>query len=244
MFENIKFSIITICYNAKEELNRTLNSIITQTYKNYECIVIDGASEDDSIELIKQHPAITKYISEPDNGVYDAMNKGVVYSTGDVVGIINSDDVLFDENVFKTIVDNFDDDTDIIYADVLYCDNELKEVIRNYISGEQKTDYWCPAHPSMYVRREVFDKIGLYDLRYRVVADYDFMVRCNISGIKFKYVRQYFVKMRYGGLSNGLDGYIKDFIEVYKVLRKNRIKYPLSKTLARTVHTIIQIIRR
>lgn len=242
----MKISIITVCYNSEKTIEDTIKSVLSQSYDDFEYIIVDGQSKDQTLEIIGQYKndKHIKLISEKDKGLYDAMNKGIRNSTGDVIGIINSDDVLFDRNVFQTVVDNFDDETDIVYADVLYCDESLDKTIRNYISGENKTDFWCPAHPSMYVRKEVFDKIGLYDLSYRVVADYDFMVRCNAAGIRFKYIKQYFVKMRYGGVSNGLKGYLIDFIEVYKVLRNNKIKFPLTKTIIRTIQTIIQIIRK
>ena len=242
----MKITIITVCYNSEKTIEDTIKSVLSQSHENFEYIIIDGQSKDHTLDIINRYTndKRIRLISEKDKGLYDAMNKGIINSSGDIIGIINSDDVVYDNNIFQTVIDNFDDNTDIVYADVLYCDEKLENTVRNYISGENKADFWCPAHPSMYIRKEVYEKIGLYNLDYKVVADYDFMVRCNAAGMNFKYVKQYFVKMRYGGLSNGIKGYIIDFIEVYKTLKNNKIKLPLTKTVIRSIQTIIQIIRK
>ena len=242
----MKISIITVCYNSEKTIEDTVKSVLSQTYEDFEYLIIDGLSKDNTLNIIKKYTddSRIRLISEKDKGLYDAMNKGIRLSTGDVIGIINSDDVLYDESVFQSVVDHFSTDTDIVYADVLYCDENLNNTIRNYISGEKKNDYWCPAHPSMYVRKEVFEKLGLYDLRYRICADYDFMVRCNKNNIRYRYVKQYYVKMRYGGASNGIQGYLKNFKESYLVLKRNRVAFPLCCTVLRSVRTIIQLIKK
>ena len=240
----MKISIITVCYNSEKTIEDTIRSVLSQTYQNYEYLIIDGASKDSTLEIIGKYmddPRI-RLVSEKDKGIYDAMNKGISLASGDVIATINSDDVLYDENVFQTVVDHFDDETDIIYANVLYCDEKLEKTIRNYLSGEKNSVAWCPAHPSMYVRREVFKKLGNYDISFRICADYDFMVRCNTNDVRYRYVDQYFVKMRYGGASNGLKGYLKNFRECLEVLKKNGISFPLMHTVYRSLHTILQLI--
>ncbi|MBR2534218.1 MAG: glycosyltransferase [Erysipelotrichaceae bacterium] len=242
----MKISIITVCYNSEKTIEDTIHSVLAQTYKDYEYLIIDGASKDRTLEIVGKYlndPRV-RLVSEKDKGLYDAMNKGIALATGDVIANINSDDVLYDENVFQTVVDHFDDNTDIVYADVLYCDEKLEKTVRNYISGQKNSDAWCPAHPSMYVRRKVFEKLGNYNISYRICADYDFMVRCNINDINYRYVRQYFVKMRYGGASNGLKGYLKNFKECYVVLKKNGISFPLLHTVYRSLRTIVQLIMK
>lgn len=241
----MKISIITVCFNSEKTIEDTINSVLSQDYTDFEYLIIDGKSKDHTLELInKYNDSRIKVISEKDKGLYDAMNKGIKLATGDVIGIINSDDVLYDNHVFSTVIENFDDNTDIVYANVLYMDENLNNTIRNYISGEKKNNYWCPAHPSMYVRKSIYDNLGTYNIKYRICADYDFMVRCNINNIRYKYVNKYFVKMRYGGTSNGLKGYIKNFMECYNVLKENKIKCPLLKTTKRTLHTINQLIKK
>ena len=237
----MKISIITVCYNSEKTIRDTIESVLNQTYKDYEYIIVDGQSKDSTLDIINEYKAIN-LISEKDNGLYDAMNKGIQKATGDIIGIINSDDVLYDENVFQTIIDNYDDATEILYGDVKYYDEDFNEVIRDYVSGEKENNAWCPAHPTMYIRKEVFDKIGLYDTKFRIVSDYDFIVRCNVNNIRYKYVKQYLVKMRYGGVSNGLKGYLINFKECCKVLKKNRVSFPVLHTIGRSLHTIKQLL--
>ena len=237
----MKISIITVCYNSEKTIRDTIESVFSQTYKDYEYIIVDGKSTDSTLDIIKEYDNI-KLISEKDKGFYDAMNKGIKIATGDIIAIINSDDVLYDENVFQTVIDEYDDDTDIIYANIKYYNEDFSKVIRDYVSGTKKNNAWCPAHPSLYIRKEVFDKIGYYNLDYKIVSDYDFMVRCNINNIRYKYVNKYFVKMRYGGMSNGLKGYLINFKECYFILKNNNVSFPLMRTVGRSLHTIKQLL--
>ena len=240
----MKISIITVCYNSEKTIRDTIESVLSQTYPDYEYLIIDGKSSDSTLTIINEYKdERIKLISEKDKGLYDAMNKGVELSTGDIIGIVNSDDVLYDDNVFQNIIDNYHDETEIMYGNIKYYNEDFSKVVRDYISGTSNGLEWCPAHPSMYVRRDVFDRIGMYDLQYKINADYDFMVRCNINKVKYQYLNIYFVKMRYGGVSNGFEGYRKNFIECYKVLKNNNVSFPLLRTLKRSVHTIIQIIK-
>lgn len=234
----MKITIITVSYNSEKTIKDTIESVLKQTYKDFEYLIIDGLSNDSTIDIIKsfKDPRI-KLISEKDKGLYDAMNKGIKLASGDVVGLINSDDVLYDENIFQTVIDNYDSNTDILHANVAYYNEDFSKLIRDYKPGNKTKDYWCGAHPSMYIRKEVYDKIGLYNLDYKIVADYEFMIRCNINNIKYKYLDTYFVKMRYGGKSNGLSGYIKNFNECVKTLRNNKVPFPLIKTIIRTFIT-------
>lgn len=235
----MKITIITVSYNSEKTIKDTIESVLNQTYQNFEYLIIDGQSKDSTLDIVKSYKdSRIKLISEKDKGLYDAMNKGIKLATGDIIGIINSDDVLYDNNVFQTIVDNYDLNTEILHGNVQYFNEDLTQVIRDYVPGEKNKDYWCGAHPSMYIRKEVFEKIGLYNINYRIAADYDFMVRCNVNNIKYKYINKYFVKMRYGGASNGLKGYINNFKECVKVLKTNKVPFPLIKTIIRTLITL------
>lgn len=241
----MKISIITACYNSENTIEDSIKSVISQDYQNFEYLIIDGKSTDNTLSIVNKYqsdPRI-KIISEKDKGLYDALNKGITLSTGDVVAILNSDDVLYDKYIFSSVISSFDDNSQIVYANVQYYNNDFTKVIRDYISGKNSNDYWCPAHPSMYVKKEVFGKIGLYNIDYKICSDYDFMIRCNRNNISFKYVDKYFVKMRYGGASNGFSGYIKNYIECYKVLKNNGIKFPLIKTTIRAFITIGQLVK-
>lgn len=237
----MKISIITVCYNSEKTIRNTIESVLSQTYKNYEYIIVDGQSKDNTLNIIKEYKNI-KLISEKDKGFYDALNKGIKIAKGDIIGIINADDVLYDENVFQTIIDNYQNETEIMYANIKYYNEDFSKVIRDYISGTKSSNAWCPAHPSMYIRKEVFNKIGYYNLDYHIVADYDFMVRCNINNIRYQYVNSYFVKMRYGGQSNGIKGYLVNFKECFNVLKRNGVPFPLLNTIKRSLHTIKQLL--
>lgn len=242
----MKITIITVCYNSEKNIEDTIKSVLLQTYANYEYLIIDGKSTDRTMDIVKKYEdsfkGKMKYISEADNGIYDAMNKGILMATGDIIGIINSDDVLIDENVFAKIVTNYKEDTDVLYANLIYCDANLENPIRDYHSGKRRSDAWCPAHPTMYIRKSVFERVGMYDLYFKVVADYDLMVRLNKSNVHFQYLDAYIVLMRMGGASNGLNGYIQNFKEAYRVLRKNHVYFAFLKTGIRTFMTLLQYI--
>lgn len=243
----MKISLITVCYNSEKTISDTLESVLYQTYENYEYLIIDGKSSDNTVSIIKKYEkrfcGKLKLISEKDKGLYDAMNKGIKMATGDIVGILNSDDVLANKDVFKRINEAYKDDTEILYADLIYADESLRMPIRDYISGIKKSPAWCPAHPTMYIRRKVFDEIGFYDLKYKVSADYDFMVRLNINNYKFQYLKEYLVLMRMGGVSNGVDGYIKGFKDAKSILKDNNISFPVVRIAKRFIDTILQYIR-
>lgn len=242
----MKISLITVCYNSEKTIKDTLESVLCQTYSNYEYIIIDGKSEDSTLEIIKNYEkkfkGKLKYISEKDKGLYDAMNKGIKLATGDFIGILNSDDILATKNVFQEVANNIDENTDILYADLLYCNEDFTEVKRNYISGENKNLTFCPAHPTMYIKKEIYKQVGKYNLNFKVDADYDYMIRLNKAGCKFKYLHEYLVLMRIGGTSNGIKGYLKNFKDCYYVLKKNEIKFPFLKTVIKSLKTIKQII--
>lgn len=242
----MKITIITVCYNSEKNgkhIEDTLKSVLKQTYKNYEYLIIDGKSTDNTLDIVhkyeKKFQGKMRVISEKDKGIYDAMNKGIKLATGDIIGIINSDDVLIDKDVFKRIIENYTPETDILYADLLYCDNSLKKIIRNYQSGPIKSLDWCGAHPTMYIRKKVFKKSGSYNLKYKTAADYDLMVRLNKAHYNFTYLKDYLVLMRLGGASNGFKGYLNDFKDAYHILKDNHVNFPFLRTLKRCVKTVI-----
>lgn len=242
---NMKISIITICFNSEKTIEDTIKSVLNQTYTNYEYLIIDGLSKDNTLNIIKSYEkkfkGKLKYISEKDKGLYDAFNKGIKLASGDIIGIINSDDILNGKDVFKKIIDNIGNN-DGIYSDVLLLDENLKNPIRNFISGNpKKNGIFHPAHPTLYLRKKVYEEIGEYNINYKIAADLDLMLRVINNDYKLKYVKDYFVLMRAGGIStNGLKGYYKNFKESYIVLKKNNVKLPLIKNIIRTFKTFNQ----
>ena len=202
-------SIITASYNSAATIGDTLQSVSMQNYDNIEHIIIDGASSDNTLEIVSYFPHVSKVISEKDNGIYDAMNKGVAQATGDVVGILNSDDVYTDRYVISKVMNEFEKkNADVVYADLQYVKfNDLQKVTRTWHSGKfskRKFYYgWMPPHPTFFVRREVYEKIGSFNSSLRSAADYEFMLRVLLKNdFKVSYIPEVLVKMRTGGMSN------------------------------------------
>lgn len=208
----MKISIITATYNSERTLRNTMESILRQTWQDYEYIIIDGASKDTTLDIVKEYEPRFKgrmhYVSEPDNGIYDAMNKGFALATGDVIGILNSDDFYTSEDVLQAIVDGFAGEyVDAVYADIHYVSNDnLEKSIRYYSSAVFSR--WMmrfgmmPAHPSFYCRRAVYIQYGFFDTGYRIAADFEILLRLIfIHGIRTRYIKKDLVTMRFGGVS-------------------------------------------
>lgn len=245
----MKISIITVCYNSETTIEDTLKSVLKQTYKDYEYIIVDGKSKDNTLDIIKKYETKfkgrLKWISERDKGLYDAMNKGIKMASGDIVGIINSDDILADKMVFKKIIRTFENrNCDAIYADLVIKDENLDKTVRvfNAKKGNYKVG-WYPPHPTLYVKKKLYDKYGTYNQKYKIAADYDFMLRIlKKSKLKICYINEVMVHMRSGGISTaGIKGYYKSFKESFLVLKENKIKFPLLVNIIRTGKLIMQV---
>ncbi|HUX95572.1 MAG TPA: glycosyltransferase family 2 protein [Bacteroidales bacterium] len=203
-------SVITVSYNSVSTISDTIKSVLNQTYPNIEYIIVDGGSTDGTVELIKSFgDKITRFVSENDNGIYDAINKGIRLATGKIVGILNSDDFFFDDNIVENIVSHFETfDIDAVYGDVRFVRPlETGTIIRYYSSkkfeiGKFKSGQ-MPAHPSFYMKRELFEKFGYYSADYQIAADFEFLLRyLYLHKIRTKYIEMPFVTMRAGGISN------------------------------------------
>jgi glycosyltransferase involved in cell wall biosynthesis len=226
-------SIITVSLNSKGTIMNTIKSVLSQTYPEIEYIVIDGSSSDGTVELIKSFGTrISKYISEPDNGIYDAINKGIRLSTGNIIGILNSDDFFYDKNVIQKVADAFEkNEIDAVYGDVQFVDPAyISKIVRYYSSkyftiGRFKFGY-MPAHPSFYVKRECYEKLGYYKTDYKIGADFELLVRfLYIHKIRFKYLEMPFVSMRTGGISNkSIRSIITLNRETYRACRENGLR--------------------
>ncbi len=218
----MKISIITTCYNRVETIGGAIESVLAQDYTDIEYIVVDGASMDGSVEAIRSeelkvksekfredHPKFTfKVISEPDHGMYEAINKGIRMTTGDVVGLVHSDDFLFDEHVISDVVAQFEaTGADFVYGDGVYVNAEdIKRPVRNWIGGPyyrwKVACGWLPLHPTCYIRRDVMMREGLYDESYKIAADTDLLVRYLYKArLKVVYMKRKIIRMRMGGLS-------------------------------------------
>ncbi len=212
MKNNIKVSIITVTYNSASTIADTIQSVLAQTYPNIEYIIIDGASKDDTLDIVKSFQADfgerLRYISEPDKGIYDAMNKGFQLATGDIVGILNSDDFFTSNDVIEKMTESFHaDDIDAVYGDIHFVNAENLGKCTRYYSSKGFRPWklrfgFMPAHPSFYIKRDVMLKAGLYKTDYKIGADYEMMVRLfHKKGIRSRYIPMDFVTMRAGGTS-------------------------------------------
>ena len=209
----MRISIITVAYNSAKTLPDTIESVLRQSYDDIEYIVVDGASTDDTKDIIRKfEPRFDgrlKWISEPDSGIYDAMNKGIRMATGDVVGILNSDDYFTSNDIVEKVACQFEDDTlDAVYGDIHFIKDGQPDKCVRYYSSKRFHPFWLrfgfmPAHPSFYCRRKVYSVAGLYKTDYKIAADYEMMVRLfRVHKIKAKYLPLDFVTMRTGGASN------------------------------------------
>ena len=205
----MKVSIITATYNSALTVRDTLNCIREQEHPDIEHIIVDGLSTDETLKIVHEFGHISKIISEKDKGIYDAMNKGIEAATGDVIGILNSDDIYVGPNVISTISSIFSDpEVQTSYADLQYVHQyDLNKTVRTWRSGSfnRRNFYygWMPPHPTFFVRREVYDKVGLFNSALRSAADYELMLRILVKHeIPAHYIPEVIVKMRSGGMSN------------------------------------------
>jgi len=231
----VKISIITATYNSAVTIGDTLQSLNSQSYDNIEYIIIDGASKDNTVDVIKQLcPRVTLIISEPDKGIYDALNKGIAAATGDIVGYLHSDDLFAYPDAVKDIVAGFEESKcDALYADLEYVSKDNTDnVIRLWKSGvyakNKLKNGWMPPHPTFYMKRELYKKFGLFDLNFKIAADYDSLLRylwCN--NVTMSYLPKVVMKMRVGGASNrDLKNIIQKTMEDIQALKNSGIFWP------------------
>ncbi len=228
----MKVSIITATYNNENTVEDTVLSVSSQTYKNIEHIIIDGNSSDNTIQIIKKHQdKIAKIISEPDKGIYDALNKGIKYASGDIICFLHADDIYADDTIIEKAVNLFSEKhTDSIYGDLQYVAKEdTGKIIRYWKSGEftfsKLKKGWMPPHPTFLVRKEIYENCGVFDTNFKIAADYDLILRfLGKHKISTAYLPEVMIKMRIGGESNkSLKNIIKKMKEDIKVLKKNKL---------------------
>jgi len=204
----MKVTIITVAYNSAGTIADTLASVEAQTYPDIEHIVIDGCSTDATVDIVHRHTHVARCVSEQDEGIYDAMNKGLSLATGDLVGFLNADDVLDGDQAVQHLVEAAAGGADVVYGDLVYVRaDDLGRVIRHWRSGDFRSSRlrfgWMPPHPTFYVRRELLATVGGFDTSLSIAADYDFMLRCLCSpAVRAQHVPRVLVRMRAGGVSN------------------------------------------
>jgi glycosyltransferase involved in cell wall biosynthesis len=229
----LKISIITVSYNSAATIADTLRSVASQSYQNIEHLVVDGQSKDATVQIVEtlRHPHLI-LSSEPDDGIYDAMNKGLGRASGEVIGFLNSDDIFADSSVLEKVAAVFQEESvEACYADLMYISPNNSRVVRYWKSRTfEKGDFargWSPAHPTFYVRQSALKRLGLFDNTFKLAADAEFMMRyLEIGKIRSVYIPHVLVRMRLGGATNqSWENILKQNNEVLLALKKNKIPF-------------------
>lgn len=224
----MRITIITVCYNRKATIEKAIKSVLSQNYHDVEYIIVDGNSTDGTKEIIASYSdQITQFISEPDKGMYDAINKGLKLSTGDVIGLMHSDDEFYDKKALKRIAARFEREQSIdgVYGDGVYVSNDTQEkLIRDRIGGvfslKKVKGGWLPLHPTVYLKKNIIDKHGLYNLDFKIASDTEFLLRYLYKyKIKMSYIDSYIVKMRMGGMSTSFKRAFEVLQEDYRIYK-------------------------
>ena len=228
----MKISIITCVLNSSRTISDSIKSVQSQIYKDIEHLIIDGGSTDDTLKIVRKYKnKDLSLFSSKDKGIYYAINKGINLSSGNIIGILHSDDFYNNVNVISDVVKTFQNtNADLVYGDLEYISKKVPfKRIRNWIAGEFKEKNlkkgWMPPHPTVFIKKKIFTKIGLYNTSYKISSDYDFLIRAlNNKSIKKKYVKKILVKMRTGGKSNrSIKNIINKSLEDLIIIKKNRI---------------------
>lgn len=228
----MKVSIITACYNREKTIAGAIESVISQDYENIEYIIIDGASTDKSMDIIEKYRDEIDYlISEKDTGIYNALNKGIVNSTGEIIGLLHSDDFFYCENTIKQIVGVFNaTNADIVYANGMYVDPQNTNIVKRiYKSKVFKNRYlnfgWIPLHTTIFVKKTIFEKYGLYREDFKIASDYEISLRWfKNKNIKKVFFNEWVVKMRMGGKSTDINQQMMKSSEDLKIITENKLR--------------------
>ncbi|MEM6517801.1 MAG: glycosyltransferase family 2 protein [Cyanobacteria bacterium P01_C01_bin.70] len=250
----MKVSIITVAYNSAKTIRNAIDSVMAQTYADIEHLVIDGASQDGTVEIINRYgDHVSQFVSEPDRGIYDAMNKGLKLATGDIVGFLNSDDFYHADNVIATIAAAFmaDQALDVVFGDLVYVNpTNLNQIVRYYSSAYFHPDRlaygWMPAHPTVFIRRPIYEKYGVFKTDYQIASDYELMVRLLARHrLTYRYIPRIMVTMRNGGVSTA--SFKSNWIlnrEIIRGCRENNISTNFLKVYSKYLTKIWQLVQR
>ncbi|MFE3848021.1 glycosyltransferase family 2 protein [Flavobacterium sp. LB3P45] len=248
----MRVSVITVSYNRKVTISKSIESVLGQDYPNIEYIVIDGNSTDGTKEVIQSYSdKITRYISEPDLGMYDAINKGLSMATGDIIGLMHSDDEFYDKTVVSKIVAAFKSapDTDGLYGNGIYISNDAEErIVRNRIGGpydfKKIKSGWLPLHPTVYLKKSLIDKYGSYNLDFKIASDTEFLLRYLFKyKINMVYLDEYVVKMRMGGLSTNYKRAFEVLYEDHRIYKYHHLS-PVRTVFLKKLNALVQYIKK
>jgi glycosyltransferase len=245
-------TIITATYNSASTIRDTLQSVASQDYPRIEHVIIDGRSSDQTLSIVNEFPHVSRVISEKDAGIYDAMNKGIHHSSGDIIGILNSDDFYVDTTVVSRIVQCMqDENTDTLYADLVYVrPSQTSKIVRTWIAGKFESRKflfgWMPPHPTFFVRRKVYEQYGVFNTKLRSAADYELMLRVLYkAGVSVSYLPRVIVRMRAGGMSNAsIRNRIKANLEDREAWRVNHLQPYFYTSLLKPIRKLTQFFRK
>jgi len=246
----LKLSIITVCFNQQKNISETIESVLSQNYKDIEYILIDGGSSDGSLEIINDYSSdIDCLISEPDNGIYNAINKGLSKATGDIIGLLHAGDLFYDNNVISNVVSCFKQgDSDLIYGHSVVYAEDRKKIIRKNVSPKYKDNLmkfgWFPSHQSIYLKSSVFDQCGDYNEDYKIAADYEFLLRVLlVHKLKAKRLDMFLLKFHLGGVSSkNIMSVVESNYECFIAWKNNNLTIPFYTLPLKIIKKIIQII--
>jgi glycosyltransferase len=225
-------TIVTAVKNCEKTILDTINSVNSQTYKNIQHIIVDSMSDDKTLELVNENVnSLAVVISEPDDGIYDGINKGILKSSGDIIGILNADDFYIDNNVIEDVVNEFiNKDVNILYADLDYVGREKQHrIYRRWISGPfdiaKLSLGWMPPHPTIFFKKSLIKDFGIFNLEYKISSDYDFILRYfSSANIRIGYLSRTIIKMRVGGISNrSIMTILEKSLEDYRIIKRNHV---------------------
>lgn len=253
----MKVTIITVCYNRAGTIRQAIESVMAQTYPDIEYIVVDGASTDGSVSVIKEclksakgTAKKVKFISEPDHGMYEAINKGLKMATGDVIALCHSDDQLYDRHTVEMVVEAFkkEPDADMVYANGIFVNSESGKAVRVWKSKDLKRWRlccgWLPLHTTCYIRKEVFEKYGFYDESYRIASDTKFLLNVLYrQRIRASFLPQYVVKMQMGGASTDINRQREMWKEDIRVFKETGFRFPVLMKMTKMMWKPSQFIR-
>ncbi len=249
----MKVSIITVCLNAASTISDAIESVIAQTHPDIEHIIIDGGSTDGTLDVISRYKdEIHCVVSEPDNGIYDAMNKGISIASGEVIGILNSDDIYEDDKVIEDVVEKFaSTKADIVLGDVVWVDRENLSCIRRYYSSERFEAWklrigWMPPHPATFIKSKAYKQAGPYSLEYQIASDYEMFVRLMLVH-HFQFVRlpRVLVRMRMGGIStSGIRSLWIMNMEIIKACKRNNVYTNIFFILTKVPFKLLELYKK